>query len=135
MPRIDVRHALLLAMLLLSAGCRQTKSPPPESGSNAAVQLTGGERLSWTQAANDVSNYRFVVYVDSSVTRELPDAVCKPASPGQYDCTATVPALSAGSHVLEIAATLVKDGQSVPGSRSQPFTVVVAAKGDAGAAK
>jgi hypothetical protein len=89
--------------------------------------MTGGERFSWTQTATDVSHFRFFVYVDSTGTRELTDAACQRVGLDRFDCTATVPELTPGPHALAIGATLMSGGEAVPGTRSQPFNVIMTA--------
>lgn len=92
-------------------------SPPGGSGSS----------LAWDQAAGSLQqaqSFTFNLYVDQ-VPRSLPDAQCRSGNSGTtFTCTATLPQLGPGRHVLQLAAVL--DGIESP--PSDPLVV----QGDTG---
>jgi hypothetical protein len=126
-------------LLLLLSACRgaNDKSAPasaPGPGTSAAgapaVPVSGTERIGWTQAATDVSHYRFVLYVDGGAeATDLPDARCTPSGPGTFDCQARLPKLTPGTHQVQVGAMTTAGNQVVEGSKSAPFTVVVSPAG------
>ena len=90
------------------------------------MAVTGSERIGWTQAASDVSHYRFVLYVDGGAEpKDLPDARCTPSGPGKFDCEARLPKLAAGQHQVQVGAMSTVGKELVEGWKSDPFTVVV----------
>lgn len=123
--------AMLAATLAWCSACgretqRASERASGDSGEpSSPARVVGGERVTWNEQAADISGYKFVVYVDSGASQELPDAACTPASPGQFSCSATLPHLPAGSHALELEGRIVKDGKTIVGRRSQPISVVV----------
>ena len=75
---------------------------------------SGGSSLAWDQAADSLQqaqSFAFKLYVDQ-VPRSLSDAQCRAASGGIYTCSATLPQLGAGRHVLQLATVL--DGVESP---------------------
>lgn len=83
-------------------------SPPSGGGSTPVqpVQVTGSERLAWDQPETSsarIQQYTFIAYVDG-VRAVLPDARCgTTASGGQFPCSARLPALTNGTHIVEVA--------------------------------
>ena len=120
---------------LLLIGCDK-KSPPPapvvDTPTNETV--TGTERVGWNQPAADaveVATIRYVVYVDGA-RMELAGATCiSPASVAGFPCTARLPAMSAGSHALELAS-FVDDGSVLESARSAALRVTLIAQGVSG---
>ena len=88
--------------------------------------MTGVERLGWGQMAADsdeLSTFHYAVYLDGA-RAELTGASCQPpASPASaiFDCSAPIPAMSAGAHTLELAAFIVVDGAPLESARSAPL--------------
>jgi len=94
-----------------------------------AEPVSGSERLVWDQSlgAADLSNYRFVAYVDG-VRQDLADASCTPALAGNTaECIASLPHMTAGAHRLELASVVDQNGTEVESSRSAVLQLVVAA--------
>lgn len=120
----------LMAGAAFAAGCSQSPSPPnPGSGNPDAVsQVVGTERLGWTQPANDPSelaSLSYAMYVDG-VRSDALDASCeRTAGPGGFACAARLPPMSAGMHVLELAAVAAAPGGTVESPRSAPLRVNV----------
>jgi glucose/arabinose dehydrogenase len=116
--------AIVLA-IFVAAGCggkTDTPSPPPPGGT-----LNGGERLAWSQpgAPAETQAYQYALYVDGE-RRVLQAAACNPAGGDPADCTAPVPALSAGLHTLELAAFFVVEDTVIEGPRSAALQVTFA---------
>lgn len=104
------------------AACSKRPSPTPPSGDS----ITGRERIGWDQAAADateVASLGYAVYVNG-VRAELTGASCAAAGQGRFSCSAPLPALSAGSHTLELASFVV-DGLVVESAKSAPLRVTV----------
>lgn len=106
MPRRVILGILCCALL---AGCKKqsvpSTTPPPVTGN----QITGRERLGFDQRALDaaeLATFRYGIAVDG-VSSELLGVTCdsSPSSQG-FACTAPLPPLTAGPHVLVIAAVL-----------------------------
>jgi hypothetical protein len=138
-----IRALTTILLLFLLSACRgaNDKSAPasaPGPGTSAAagapaVPVSGTERIGWTQAATDVSHYRFVLYVDGGAeATDLPDARCTPSGPGTFDCQARLPKLTPGTHQVQVGAMTTAGNQVVEGSKSAPFTVVVTGSAPAG---
>jgi glucose/arabinose dehydrogenase len=127
--------ARLLTMLALAvtmaAACSDTppaSSAPPAGGGDT---ITGTERIGWTQpavSASDLALYRFAVYVNG-VRRLLENAACATTGDAAgFGCQAPLPALSPGTHTLELAAFFLAEGGAVvEGPRSAPLRVTVRA--------
>jgi glucose/arabinose dehydrogenase len=85
--------------------------------------VTGSERLGWTQSApsaGDLATFHYAVYLDGSRS-ELAGATCEPTqSETVYQCSAPLPAMSAGPHTIELAAFIV-DGGVLESPRSAPI--------------
>ena len=103
-------------------GCGSAKTPTSADPTPSST-LTGSERLAWSQPAvpAQASSYTYRLYVDG-VPVPLEGAACTVSSPGLYDCTAPLPRLSSGRHVLEVAAV---SGEGVESPRSPSITVTV----------
>ena len=124
------RFCLLLALVICGGvGCERSPSPPPtpSPGTGAGETITGRERLGWDQPASgaaELATFRYAVYVDG--TRfELTEVTCgATAGPGGFACSGRLPAMSVGSHTLELAS-FFDSGGIVEGSRSAPLRVTV----------
>lgn len=104
--------------LLIAVACRD------DGGGGAAVELRGGERLAWDQAASSLEELRsltFRLYADDKVT-VLFDPRCGeiPAAAG-YPCSAGLPPLPEGSNTLQLTSVL----NGVESPRSAPILVTV----------
>jgi glucose/arabinose dehydrogenase len=88
--------------------------------------VNGSERLQWNQIAPDSSaihRYRYAAYVDG-VPVPLSDAVCspEPAAAG-HPCSARLPRLAPGRHVLELATIQSVGDVALESVRSPPIVV------------
>jgi glucose/arabinose dehydrogenase len=124
-----VWRVLPCALWLAAMACGGSDSAPapgPSPGPGGGDTINGTERLGWNQAAAnavELATFRYAIYVDGTRS-EIADASCSPAGDA-FACSGRLPALSAGSHVIEVA-TFVLDGSSVIESpRSAPLTVTV----------
>jgi hypothetical protein len=112
--------ATLIALAAVSCGGKSNPSPSPTpspSGSDDAVPVSPGQRLGWAQSAPNqqaIRDYRFVLFVDD-MPAPLADASCAAAS-GDFDCTAALPAMPAGRHVLQLLTTDSTTGRESPRS-------------------
>jgi hypothetical protein len=94
-----------------------------------AQQVAGTERLAWTQTAADnreSSTFRYAAYVDG-IRVELMDVSCNPASSPTstaFECSAPLPAMSTGTHVLEVAMFIVEGSAVRESPRSAPMKVL-----------
>ena len=105
--------------------CGKDTPEPPGVTPGPPENVTGAERLGWTQTAADngeLSTIRYAIYVDGARS-ELSGASCQPPSSptsSNVDCTAPLPAMSAGAHTVELAAFIV-DGSVLESARSAPL--------------
>jgi glucose/arabinose dehydrogenase len=116
----------LLCGTILTACDREPPAPPSVPGPDERV--TGDERLGWEQPAldaGDLETYRYAVYVNGARV-ELSDAACDAgAGPTGFACTARLPPLTAGTHVLELASFIVDEGIVLESVRSTPLRLTV----------
>jgi aldose sugar dehydrogenase len=130
------RLVSLLAVMCLIAGCHKNDQPsqqPPPSGE----QITGNERLGWTQQATDateLADFKYAIYVDGTRST-LSGVSCSttPASAG-FDCTAPLPRMSNGAHALEMASYVDNGGTVLESPRSATLRVIVSAAATTGGA-
>jgi glucose/arabinose dehydrogenase len=115
--------------MALAMGCGSsgdTEEPPPGSGGGETI--TGRERLGWDQASSSASvlnTYRFAIYVDGNRS-EMADVTCgSNESASGFPCSGRLPAMGAGTHVLELAA-FTDNGTPVESARSAQLRVTVA---------
>lgn len=117
---------LLVAMAAVPSACGSAKSPTrPGIEADATIPITGSERLGWSQpggSLDEVSALRFRLSIDGTPV-ELTGVSCAPAAAaGRYDCSAPLPRLSAGRHVLSLSAV---DGSGLDGPASATLVVFV----------
>jgi hypothetical protein len=102
--------AALALVSLLAANCSDNVSPPttPPGGSGNGVAIRGNERIGWFQQAASsaaLRDYRFTLYIDGN-RNPLNDATCGQSAGSQgFECSASLPRMNAGRHVLEITTT------------------------------
>lgn len=118
--------AAVLAMAMTPAGgCGKDSPTRPEAGSVDGGTPSSATRIAWVQPAgslSEASSYSYVLYVDD-VRTLLANAVCQAgATAGVYDCTAALPALSSGRHVLHVAAT---NASGEEGPRSEAISITI----------
>ena len=124
------RRFLPLLLLALVIGCESNNQPPtpsPGPGNGGSETITGRERIGWDQAASsqaELATFRYAIYVDG-VRSELADVTCASAAAAAgFPCSGRLPAMSAGSHVLELAAFFDSDG-IIESARSSQLRVTV----------
>lgn len=121
----------MTAALVVTACGGSTTPPSPSPPGPGGESITGRERLGWDQRAGSTSElqtFRYAIYVDN-VRSELGGVACA-ATSGEagFPCSAPLPAMSNGTHVLELAAFIDRDG-ILESARSQPFRVTVTGVG------
>ena len=85
------------------------------------VRVSPGDRLGWTQQAADaaeVASFQFALYVDGTRTTLTGVSCASAASGTAFDCSATLPTLSAGTHTLELASFVVDGSVTAESARS-----------------
>jgi hypothetical protein len=103
-----VRRLWIVICCLTMIACdKKAPSPPVVDVPPTAERITGNERIGWEQPAADaveLAAIGYVVYVDGARTM-LAGVTCADASAGAgFPCTARSPALTAGTHTLELAS-------------------------------
>ena len=119
-------RVLLLAISIGFASCggsTSTPTNPPSTTSNPPITISGREHIGWTQAADSVANYVFLLYVDD-IRNQLPQAACT-GSAAAFDCNSPLPPLTNGKHTLQLAAAISNGGLFLEGPKSAPITVTV----------
>jgi hypothetical protein len=122
-----MRGALVVILIATSLGppaCGSARSPTRPIVEGDALPVTGSERIGWSQLAGsieEVSALRFRLTVDGTIV-ELPGVSCVPAGSGRFDCSAPLPRMSPGRHLLSLRAI---DSQGVEGPPSATLVVFV----------
>ena len=121
-----------LAFVVLMS-CDSKDPPSPEPGDPSGdVQVSGQERLGWLQRATDANElglFQYVVYVDG-VRTTLTSVSCSTTSTAAgFECSAALPALTAGPHTLEVASMIVDPLGTLESARSAPLRVVMTGTG------
>ena len=125
-----MRRALfpVVVLVCLTAGCGQNTPPSPSPPSGGVETITGRERLGWDQPAADaaeLATFRYAIYVDGARS-EIADTSCGPsAGTAGFACSGRLPALAAGTHILELAT--FPAGTDAESARSGPLSVTVSA--------
>src|SRR4051794_12145655 len=123
------RWTLAILCVLALAGCKKQSLPsttPPPAADN---QITGRERLGWNQLAVDaaeVATLKYAIAIDG-VGSELLGVTCDSNQTSEgFACTAPLPALTPGPHVLYVFAGLVIGvGSALVSPPSPPLSVTV----------
>ena len=124
-----LRRAFLAAAgCLLAIACGRSSTPPtPSPPGGGGESITGRERLGWDQPAAspaELATFRYAIYVDN-VRSVLAEVTCaQTAGPNGYSCSGRLPAMSNGSHVLELAS-FTESPALLESPRSQPLRVTV----------
>ena len=111
-----------------AAGCGGSSSSPaaPAAVAGDGIPVSASARLGWTQPAGslaEVSTYSFVAYVDGANRLTLNTPQCQQsATSGAFDCLGSLPKLSTGRHVIELAAVNANGDE---GPRSPSLVVSV----------
>jgi len=110
--------------------CGGSSAPPPSTGAAPLPTVTANSRLAWDQAAADaveLATFRYAIYVDGARS-EISDVSCATsATDGKYVCTARVPSMSPGPHLLEVSTFLVVDGNVLESAKSAGIQVMFTA--------
>ena len=123
-----------IAYCLLAAAaiaCGKTAEAPPKGTAGPAQHVAGTERFAWTQTAtenSDVSTFRYAAYVDG-IRVELMDVSCQPPASRTsttFECSAPLPAMSAGTHTLELAMFILEGSTVRESPRSAPMKITKA---------
>jgi hypothetical protein len=107
----------------VASGCGQ---PSEQTSPSNAVTVNGTEHFGWDQVVSngvDLASYQFVSYVDGAA-HALSDAACQGNTP-QVACSASLPPMSAGAHVLTLTTVLQSNGVSLESPMSAPLDLVV----------
>src|SRR5262249_30978874 len=123
------RGIATVALSLLVAGCgHSAPSPPVVTPPQGTETINGSERLGWDQPAADaaeLATIRYAIYVDGTRS-ELTGPTCSTtATATSFACSARLPALTPGTHTLELAS-FVQDGSLLESPRSAPLRVTLA---------
>jgi aldose sugar dehydrogenase len=120
---------VLGSLLAASCGDSSTTTPPPPSVPPGETTINGNERLGWNQRASDnaeLATYRYAIFVDGTRS-ELPGVSCDALQAADgFPCSAPVPKMSSGAHVLELATFIVDGTTLLESNRSSALRVVVA---------
>ena len=116
-------------LLVCLSACGSGAPPPPPAGGNGTGRIvTGTERLGWNQHApsfRELTRYRHWVYVDG--VRVALQAQCTELPPpNDHACSAPLPSMRAGRHVLELTTTVNRGARTLESARSEPLVVIVA---------
>jgi glucose/arabinose dehydrogenase len=119
---------LLVALCFSVAGCDKKEPETPDPGNpSGEVRVSPGDRLGWTQQAADaaeVASFQFALYVDGARTT-LTGASCTRSPSGVgFDCNATLPTFSPGTHTLELTSFVVDGSVTLESPRSPALRVI-----------
>jgi glucose/arabinose dehydrogenase len=113
--------------LVVAAACGGNGTPPsPQPGPGGGETISGSERVGWNQSAADaaeLATFRYAIYVDGARS-EIADVSCSAAATA-FACSGRLPAMTAGSHVLELATFVLSGSDPIESPRSSPLTVTV----------
>jgi Glucose / Sorbosone dehydrogenase len=114
--------ALLAAALLTACGASERASSTAAPASGSIVEISGGERLGWSQAGGTPS--RFAVYVDGGARVDVA-ATCASVADGSLSCESPLPPLTPGRHSLELVAWTGTDTERQESPRAAALIVQV----------
>jgi len=120
--------AAVLVTCMSIAACDKNEPETPDPGDpGAEVRVSPGDRLGWTQQAPDLATaetYQFALYLDGARLTLAGVSCTRAASGAAFDCSAQLPALSPGTHTLELASFVTDGGTIAESARSAPLRVV-----------
>ena len=128
-PRVVavVTSAMLTAVLVACGGNNQPSPPSGSGNTSGEIQVSGGERLGWTQIAanaSELATFQYAIYVDGTRSVLSGASCASDAGASGFECSAPLPTLGSGTHTIELAAFVV-DGSVLESARSSPLRVVV----------
>jgi aldose sugar dehydrogenase len=126
-PGISARSVvvLLLAGVATSACGSSNRPPGPSPGGGAGGTITGRERIGWDQlaaGAAELATFRYAIYVDGARSEIAETSCSSAAAAAGFSCSGRLPAMSTGTHLLELA-TIAADGTESARSGSLRVTV------------
>jgi glucose/arabinose dehydrogenase len=128
MKRQGLPFVASVLLTLSAVACGGSPSPPSTGDpGGGADRINGNERLGWTQTAadsNELATIRYAAYVDNNRS-ELTDVSCGSPSGGGFSCSSRLPAMSAGTHTIELVSFIVDNGAVVESSRSGALRVTL----------
>ncbi|HET7695328.1 MAG TPA: PQQ-dependent sugar dehydrogenase [Vicinamibacterales bacterium] len=130
--------AAVVLLLALVAGCGsrpqsqnpdEPPPPPPPAPSPGEVTLNGSERLAWEQSLSgaDVGTFAFVAFIDGARAM-LGNTSCTGGG-STASCSASLPPMSPGRHLLQLAAVRQTTAGFIEGARSPAIIVNMLAAG------
>jgi hypothetical protein len=127
-PRLWIAVSCLT--LMIACDRRSPPAPPVVDNPGVVETINGTERVGWDQKASDtveLAAIGYAIYLDG-VRLDLAGVACAttPTAAG-FACTARMPAMSAGSHTLELAS-FVNDGGVLESARSAALRVTLVAQ-------
>jgi len=127
MMRVMLHRAFALVACLVIAACGEKDPPAPNPGNPAdGIQVSGSERLGWSQQAADaieLAQFQYAVYIDN-VRAALSGVNCGgPSGPSGFECSAALPPLSPGAHTLELVSFIAEPSGNLESARSAPLRV------------
>jgi glucose/arabinose dehydrogenase len=133
---MHVSRLSIVLCCLAAVACdkRSPPAPPVVTPPSETETINGTERIGWDQRAADaveLAAIGYVLYVDGTRTPLTAVACATDASAAGFGCNARLPALSAGSHTLQIAS-FVTDGTVLESERSASLSVTVVPQTNAG---
>jgi aldose sugar dehydrogenase len=127
MMRVMRHRVFALVACLVIGACGEKDPPPPNPGNPTdGIQVSGSERLGWSQQAADtveLGQLQYAMYIDNARTT-LSGVNCGATSgPSGFDCSAPLPPLTAGAHTLELASFIADPSGILESARSAPLRV------------
>jgi glucose/arabinose dehydrogenase len=127
MGRPPLVGALASVAAVVLAACGGTGTGPAGSPGNGTV-VDASTRIAWDQPADspaELATFRFAIYANG-IRQELPQASCSPpAGSAGFPCTAQLPSLAPGQHVIEVTCYVMVGGVVFESPRSAPLVVTV----------
>jgi hypothetical protein len=131
---MESRVRVVMTAVLVSAAASLAGACGSSSPTTPGAPTVGGEgsagRVGWIQPAASLAQangYSYKSYVDTTTRVDLGSQTCRQgATNTSFDCSAALPQLSQGRHVLELIAV---DGGGMESPRAAPLVVVVTATG------
>ena len=121
------RLPIVLCCLAAIACGRSSPAPPVVTPPPGNETINGTERIGWDQRAADtveLAAIGYVLYVDGTRTPLTAVTCATEAVTAGFACSARLPALSAGSHTLQLAS-FITDGTVLESERSASLSVTV----------
>jgi glucose/arabinose dehydrogenase len=125
------RFALTVLVCVCVAACdkKTPETPDPGSGNpSGETRVAPGDRLGWSQQAADaieVASFQFALYIDGVRTALSGVSCVATSSSSDFDCSASLPGMSNGTHTLELASFVVDGSTTVESGKSAPLRVTV----------